>query len=109
MVALTPLPDAPPGVAGVVNVHATVLAVVDAQRRFGIATPRAHPDQHRVLISARTRYLLWLDAVDRVTSAAPDSLEAVAGDNDRALATLVLRLDGGLVPVLGQLESRRRQ
>jgi purine-binding chemotaxis protein CheW len=100
MVALTPLPDAPPGVVGVVNVHGTVLPVVDPRPRLGMATPRPHPDQYLVLIAAANRYLLWLDGVDRVTAAAPDHLEPVGGGNERALAPFVLRLERDLLPVL---------
>jgi purine-binding chemotaxis protein CheW len=100
MVALTPLPDAPPDVVGVVSVHGTVLPVVDPRPRLGLATPRAHPDQYLVVVCAASRYLLWLDGVDRVTAAAPDTLESVAGGNDRALAPFVLHLEGNLLPVL---------
>jgi chemotaxis signal transduction protein len=100
MVVLTPLPDAPPGVVGVVNVHGTVLGVVDPRPRLGIETPRVHPDQYLVLVSAQTRYLLWLDGVDRMISAGPDALESVGRNEDGAVTPFVLRLDGDLVPVL---------
>ena len=100
MVALTPLPDAPPGVVGLVDVHGSVLAVVDPRPRLGVETPGLHPDQYLVVIAARSRYLLWLDGVDRVISAGPDVLESVGPDEQPGLATSVLRLDGNLVPVL---------
>jgi purine-binding chemotaxis protein CheW len=130
MAAITPLPEAPRDVAGVLNVRGEVLAVVDARRRLGLAGgARRAPDpaEHLVLVSDEgrrggegeeaggSRYLLWVDRAERVVEPAPGDWSGLPGDarggrEGRAprhwggkgarLASEVVRLDGEVVPVL---------
>ena len=94
MASLTPLPGAPPGVVGALNVRGRVLPVVDPRPRLGLPTPPVEPGQALLVLSARTRYMLWVDAVDRVQTVA-ETLPTGAG-----AASVVVRLDDEAVPLL---------
>jgi chemotaxis signal transduction protein len=96
MAELTPLSDPPPGVVGVLSVHGAPLPVVDPRPRLGLATPRVRPEQHLILIAAAERYLLWVDRVDSLVSAAIEELPVVGDGHRRHIA----RLHGEAVLVL---------
>jgi len=64
-VAVTPLPDAPDIVLGVVNVRGVVLPVVDIRRRFRLPEKNLTPDD-RLIIAHSTGRLVAL-VVDDVT------------------------------------------
>ena len=64
-VAVTPLPDAPDIVLGVVNVRGVVLPVVDIRRRFRLPEKNLTPD-NRLIIAHSTGRLVAL-VVDDVT------------------------------------------
>ena len=55
MVAISPLPGAPPVVEGVVNVRGTVVPVFDLRRRFGLPPRPIDPSQHLVILAAGPR------------------------------------------------------
>jgi purine-binding chemotaxis protein CheW len=64
----TPLPGPRGHVVGVLNVRGSVLPVVDPRRLLQLASVEPRPQHHLILMSARTRYLLWVDQVDRMAS-----------------------------------------
>ena len=70
MAALLRLPEVPQDVVGVLNLYGAVLAVVDPRPRLGHPTPPFHADQRLVVLRAGTRYLLWIDGIERIASAA---------------------------------------
>ena len=98
MAAVTPLPDAPPSVSGVLNYRGTVLPVVDPHPRLGLPSPPARPDQFLLVISTGGRYLLRVDAVELIVEATGDAIELVQPAS--ALAPRVLRLAGHTLPIL---------
>lgn len=64
MVAISPLPNAPDIIMGVVNFHGTVIPVINMRRRFGL--PEREPslsDQLVIAHSARRPVVLVADAV----------------------------------------------
>ena len=64
MVAVSPLPGAPPILAGVINLHGSVVPVVDLRRRLGSAVPAYGLGAHLLLVtSARRRLALSTDQV----------------------------------------------
>ena len=75
MVAVSPLPGAPPILAGVINLHGSVVPVVDLRRRLG-SGPRAYGlDAHLLLVkSPRRRLALSADQVVGVRTIADDSV-----------------------------------
>ncbi len=64
MVAITPLPNAPDIIMGVVNFHGTVIPVINMRKRFGL--PEREPslsDQLVIAHTARRPVVLVADAV----------------------------------------------
>jgi purine-binding chemotaxis protein CheW len=64
MVAVSPLPQAPPMTLGVINLHGTVIPVVDLRRRFGFPQHEYGLAAH-LLLARTTRRTLALP-VDEV-------------------------------------------
>jgi purine-binding chemotaxis protein CheW len=126
MAPVTPLPDAPPGVVGVLNTAGRILPVVDPRPAFGVPTPPYDPEQYLVLVRARRDYVLWIDRLEQTfaapaAGAAPVDLDGVAGgaagtggpddagadavpgavgSGRRALVDSFVRIAGEVVPVL---------
>ena len=96
MAEVTPLPDPPPGIVGVLSVQGAPLPVVDPRPRLGLATPAVRPDQYLILVAAAERHLLWVDGVEALVIAPVEALPA-AGDGQ---ARYVARLAHEAVPVL---------
>ncbi|MCX6023651.1 MAG: chemotaxis protein CheW [Chloroflexi bacterium] len=100
MAALTPLPDAPPGIAGLLNLHGALLPVVDPRPRLGLPLVPWAPDQHLVVMAAAGRFLLWLDRVERIVTVAPHELDRVTTGAAGPFVLWAARIDGEVVPVL---------
>lgn len=77
MVAVSPLPRAPDIALGVVNIHGTIVAVVDIRRRFGLP-PGATALRDRLLVARTARRVLALvvDAVVGVTEVSRGAITA---------------------------------
>ena len=66
-VAVTPLPGAPPAVAGIVDLHGLVIPVVDTRAAFGLPPRRLRASDQMVIVATRARTLaLVVDAVGDV-------------------------------------------
>ena len=98
-VAVTPLPDAPDIVLGVVNVRGNVLPVVDIRRRFRLPEKSLTPDD-RLIIAHSTGRLVAL-VVDDVTGvvecAAKDITSASAIVPGMEYVEGVARLKDGMI------------
>lgn len=97
MVAVTPLPDGPEEVEGVVDAHGELVGVVDLRRwlRQPVAPPRAE-DRLVLVETPRRRLALQVGAdVDLVDAPVADLDEALRTDDARVLGAA--RLDDGLV------------
>lgn len=76
---VTPLPEAPDAVPGLVNVAGDILPVVDIRPRFGLhGREMGLGDQFIIVNTARRRVVLWVDVVTGVIEPAED--EVVPGD-----------------------------
>jgi purine-binding chemotaxis protein CheW len=64
-VAITPLPNAPPVIEGVVNVRGRVLPVLDVRTRFRLPATPLDPSDHFIVASAGPRGVVL--RVDRAT------------------------------------------
>jgi purine-binding chemotaxis protein CheW len=64
MVAVTPLPDAVPGLLGAINVHGTPTPVIDLRQRFGL--PSLPPTSASPLLLVTIEPVLIAALVDRV-------------------------------------------
>ena len=98
-VEVTPLPNAPPVVLGVINVHGQVIPVLNVRRRFQLPERAIEPSDWFLLArTARRRAVLVVDASDGV-------LERASHDVVRSAGILpgleqfpgVITLDEGLV------------
>jgi chemotaxis signal transduction protein len=100
----TPVPAAPASVCGLLNLHGALLPVVDPRPMLGLSTPPFHPEQHLVALSARQRFLLWVDRAELLVTTARQASEGVLSLGDEVIPMLVPdQLDPG--PIAG-LEQR---
>ena len=68
-VEITPLPQAAPGVPGVIDVHGKLMPVVDLRVRFGLPQRALVPGAQFLLVAtARRAVALWVDGVDGVAT-----------------------------------------
>lgn len=79
MVALTALPQAPPGVRGVIDIQGSMIAVLDLRRRFGL--PEQEPRLDDLLLLAQGpagRIAMIVDSVDVVRRLADEDCAAAS-------------------------------
>ena len=98
-VAITPLPNAPAVIEGIVNVRGLVLPVLDFRARFRLPARPLDPSDHFIVASAGPRgVILHVDGathlalVDEASIQPPDTLGPSA-----AYVAGVARLEGGMV------------
>jgi purine-binding chemotaxis protein CheW len=98
-VAVTPLPDAPDIVLGVVNVRGVVLPVINIRRRFRLPEKNLTPD-NRLIIAHSTGRLVALvvdDVTDVVECAEKDITSASAIVPGMEYVEGVARLKDGMI------------
>ncbi len=98
-VAVTPVPDAPAIVLGVISVHGQIVPVLSMRLRFGLPQPALGPDDQFVLASSAGRAVaLLIDEAQAVIERAPG--EVVAATQFTAGSAQIkglVKLDDGLV------------
>lgn len=102
IVDITPLPDLPGIVLGVIDVAGRIVPVVNVRKRFGI--PERDIAASDLLLIARASaqlsvrtLALWVDAVDGVVQGAAYGTPAVAPGHETQCVSGILRLPDGLV------------
>ncbi len=98
-VAVTPLPDAPDIVLGVINVRGVVLPVIDIRRRFRLPEKNLTPD-NRLIIAHSTGRLVALvvdDVTDVIECAEKDITSASAIVPGMEYVEGVARLKDGMI------------
>ncbi len=106
MVAVTPVPEAPPWVTGVINLHGRVVPVVDLRQRFGQPAKELHPDNRLLVVQAPgRRAALIVDEVTEVLEVPARQVEPSADllPDSRPLSA-VIRRDEGLILVLDAVQ-----
>jgi purine-binding chemotaxis protein CheW len=83
-VAITPLPNAPAVVEGMIDVRGTVVPVFDLRRRFGLPGRELDPEQQFVLVRAGSRTAAL--HVDRALDLVDVDASALAPINARTTA-----------------------
>ncbi|HWQ35669.1 MAG TPA: chemotaxis protein CheW [Blastocatellia bacterium] len=100
-VAITPLPEAPPAVSGIINVQGEIVPVFDLRRRFGQAGRAVRVRDQMVLVrTAHRRVALVANEVRGVVECSEDELagpERIAPG--LALVKGVLRMDEELAVI----------
>ncbi len=99
MAAVVSLPETSEGLIGVLNLRGEIVPVIDPRPRLGLPTPAMNAEQHLVLLSGTTRFLLWVDAIEEVVPAS-DALATVPAQQASPLVPRVIRLGDALVPIL---------
>ena len=98
-VAITPLPGAPPGVAGVIDVHGAIVPVLDLRHHLGLPPRELQLCDVFILAQVRGRRVaLWAESAERVTEVSPERLADAehAAAEAGGVASQVLRLPDGL-------------
>jgi purine-binding chemotaxis protein CheW len=80
--AITPVPQMPPHIQGVINLRGKIIPVLDLRARFGLAAPAANDRSCIVVVQVKTTESaglltgLLVDAVDEVISLSDKDIEA---------------------------------
>ena len=102
MVAVTPVPEAPPWVLGVIDMHGQITPVVDLRQRFGQPPKEPTLDDRLLVVQALEQTVaLMVDEVTEVLEVPAHQVGPPAEplSQSRPLAA-VIRGDGGLILVL---------
>jgi len=102
MVAATPVPEALPWVAGVINLHGRVVPMVDLRQRFGQPSRKPHLDDRLLVVQAQEQTMaLMVDEVTEVLEVPANQVEPAPASlsQSRPLAA-VIRRDEELILVL---------
>jgi purine-binding chemotaxis protein CheW len=102
MVAVTPVPEAPSWVAGVIDLQGRVITVVDLRRRFEQATREARVDDRLLIVRVEGRTMALM--VDEVTEVLELPAQQVKPSSelmpDARPLSAVIRRNGDLILVL---------
>lgn len=102
-VALTPLPDSPDWLAGILNYQARLMGVIHGRRRLGLPDrPPLLTDRLVLLRSADFRFGLLVDTTLEVrTFSADQADQAVSLEQTTPLLHSAFEIDGEVVLILG--------
>lgn len=97
-VTILPLPLAPAGVVGVINLRGTVVPVMDLRARLGLPPKPLEPADHLVIIGADERPVALL--IDRILELVPlEVTDLAAGEDEDGLGEVAQQSEG-LLPLL---------
>lgn len=105
---ITPVPQTPPSVKGVINLRGKVIPVVDLSAKFGIQSP-PHTDRTCIVVvevvlkGAALPIGIIVDAVSDVTPIGADALEPAPDFGDQAggrYVTALAKTEGGVKVLL---------
>lgn len=94
MVAVTPVPEAPPWIAGVINLHGRVIPMIDLRQRFGQSSREAQADDRLLVVQAPERTVaLMVDEVTEVLEMPAQQVDPARGplSQARSLAAVIRR------------------
>jgi chemotaxis signal transduction protein len=100
MAMLTPLPEMPPVIVGMLNLHGAGLLVVNPRPLLGLPTPPFRPDQRLIVLRADTRFVLWVDSVERIVDTPFSEAPRCAAPSELPLAPYTVNLEGDTALVL---------
>jgi purine-binding chemotaxis protein CheW len=102
MVALLPVPDSPPWIAGLMNLHDRVIPVLDLRRRLGLPPKDPHPDDRLIVIQSPKNTLSFMvDEVKEVIDVPLVQMEKPSGSLARSRPLKgVIRYEEKLILIL---------
>ena len=98
-----PVPLAPPGVAGLVNLRGEILTSVDSRARLGLAAAERASAAHVVVRTDREAVAMRVDREGEVVDVADDGVEEVpptVRESIREVMTGAYGVEGGLLLLL---------
>lgn len=75
MVEITPIPNAPPHVEGVINLRGKVIPVVNLRKKFRLDAKEMDSHSRIVVVDVGTTIGLLVDSVSQVLRISPDTVE----------------------------------
>jgi len=98
-VSITPLPNAPGIIEGIINIHGTVAPVLDVRARFGMEAKPVAPSDHLIVARAGSRrVVIRADQVDGLVGLEADNIVNINDVTTRADHIAgVAKLPDGLV------------
>jgi len=103
IVAITPLPDVPPWVLGVIDLHGRAIPVIDLRQRFGLPSREIQLDDRLLVVQMHqgTNALL-IDEVTKVLELEPGQVEYFQGFEERhhSSVSAVIHQNDALVLVI---------
>jgi len=102
MVSVTPVPDAPPWVIGVIDLHGRVIPVTDLRQRLGHPAKEPHLDDRLLVMSLDERtFALVVDEVTEVIELSGSEVETPPDPlGDSRYLSAVVRREDGLILIL---------
>jgi purine-binding chemotaxis protein CheW len=100
MAMLTPLPEMPPAIVGMLNLHGAGLLVVNPRPLLGLPTPPYLPEQRLIVLRASTRFVLWVDTVERIVQTSFHDTPQWGMSSEHALVRYMVNLEGETALVL---------
>lgn len=102
MVSFTPVPDAPPWVIGVIDLHGRVIPVADLRRQLGRPAKEPHRDDRLLVMSLAERtFALVVDEVMEVLGLQGREVETPPDPlGDSRYLRAVVRREDGLILIL---------
>jgi purine-binding chemotaxis protein CheW len=101
---VTPVPNAPPYIEGVINLRGRIIAVMDLGKRFGEPAVERSSKSRIVVVELEERFVgLLVSSASEVLKIAPSEIEApqnVFPDEDMNYVTGVGKLNGRLIILL---------
>ena len=101
---ITPVPNAPPHIEGVINLRGKIIAVIDLGKRFGEAAVERNSKSRIVVVEMEQRLVgLLVNSASEVLRIAPSDIEApqnVFPDEDMNYVTGVGKLKDRLIILL---------
>jgi purine-binding chemotaxis protein CheW len=101
---ITPVPNAPPYIEGVINLRGRIIAVMDLGKRFGEASVERGPKSRIVVVELEERFVgLLVNSASEVLRIAPSEIEApqnVFPDEEMNFVTGVGKLNDRLIILL---------
>lgn len=97
---ITPIPDSPPAVLGVINVHGVVTLVLNTRRKLGLPERGVAVSDYFVIASSGTYNMaLHVDAIKGLVEYSEDQLVSMDDVVSQKSATSVVRVVDGLILV----------
>ena len=100
MASPVPLPGAPPGVTGLLTVRGGVLPLLDPGPCLGLPDRPVSADQHLILVSAATRFLVWVDRAEEIVQVTSQTIDLLDTARQHGPVVQVARLADAVLPVL---------